>query len=236
MEDNKNDIALSVKKLALKKKSVKKISIFFFGLFVFQCQVFGQFETIKDSIVQVYGVVTSGEGKELLLLPNVNVQVLRTNRGTISNQQGVYSIVLYKGDTLKFTCIGFAPKLMVIPKDIKGNLLSAVQVMQQDTITLPVAIITPRPSREQFERDFIAFKDVNTALIQSAQHNAQSLERALLMSALSPDAKEAFGQNIRNSLQQPVTGGVAPGVNLLQVLNPSAWKQFIKSWKSGEFK
>ena len=55
-----------------------------------------QFETFKDSVVQLYGVVMTADS--LQALPSVSVVVKGQNRGTITNNQGVFSIVVLKGD------------------------------------------------------------------------------------------------------------------------------------------
>ena len=37
------------------------------------------------------------------------------NRGTITNDQGVFSIVVLKGDAIEFSSIGYKPKLRQYP-------------------------------------------------------------------------------------------------------------------------
>ena len=53
-----------------------------------------QFETFKDSVVQLYGVVMSADS--LRGLPGVTVMVKGQNRGTFTNDAGVFSIVILK--------------------------------------------------------------------------------------------------------------------------------------------
>ena len=50
-----------------------------------------QFETFKDSVVQLYGVVMTADS--LQGIPAVSVTIKGTTRGTITNHQGVFSIV-----------------------------------------------------------------------------------------------------------------------------------------------
>jgi hypothetical protein len=40
-------------------------------------------------------------------LPAVSIVVKGQNRGTISNDRGVFSIVVLKGDKIEFTSVGF---------------------------------------------------------------------------------------------------------------------------------
>jgi hypothetical protein len=109
-----------------------------------------QFESFKDSIVQLYGVVMTADS--LRGLPAVTVKVRNQNRGTYTNDQGVFSIVVMKGDIIDFTYVGFKPKEVSIPVNIEGNSFSIIQLMVVDTVYLPATIIKARPRREQFER------------------------------------------------------------------------------------
>ncbi len=82
----------------------------------FKCYFFccnAQFETFKDSVVQLYGVVMTADS--LKGIPAVSVVVKGQNRGTITNDSGVFSIVVLKGDQVEFTSIGYKPKLQKFP-------------------------------------------------------------------------------------------------------------------------
>ena len=91
-------------------------------------------------------------------IPAVSITVKGQNRGTITNEQGVFSIVVMKGDKIEFTSIGYKPKLVEISRDLEGNQQSIIQLLVTDTLYLPATIIKPRPTREQFERDFVNTK------------------------------------------------------------------------------
>ena len=118
----------------------------------------------KDSVIQFYGVVLTADS--LQALPSVSVSVKGRNQGTITSSQGVFSIPLLKGDVIEFTSVGFKPKTVTIPRNIQGTQYSIIQLMVTDTIYLAATIIKPRPSREQFERDFVKteFPDDNLEL------------------------------------------------------------------------
>src|ERR1700739_2772616 len=85
-----------------------------------------QFENFKDSVVQLYGVVMTADS--LQGLPAVSVVVKGQNRGTLSNDQGVFSIVVLKGDVIEFTSVGYKPKTVKIPTNIAGNQYSIIQL------------------------------------------------------------------------------------------------------------
>ena len=209
------------------KKNLLYIFILFF---ILPSAAKAQFETFKDSVVQLYGVVMTADS--LQGLPAVSVVVKGQNRGTITNDRGVFSIVVLKGDQVEFTSVGYKPVLVNIPHTLEGNQHSVIQLMVADTIYLPATIIKPRPSRQQFERDF-----VNTRVpdddITIARSNTNSATRRVLMASLPTDGREASNEYRRQSAQkQYYSHQVAPQ----NIFNPFAWNEFIKAWKRGDYR
>ena len=189
-----------------------------------------QFETFKDSVVQLYGVIMTADS--LVGIPSASVVVKGQNRGTISNDKGVFSIVVLKGDQVEFSSIGYKPITVSIPKDLKGNQHSIIQLMVTDTVYLPATIIRPRLTREQFERDFLNSK-VQDDDIAIAQRNNNAATRRFLMATLPSDGREASNQYMKQySNKLSYAGQVAPQ----NIFNPFAWNEFIKAWKRGDFK
>ena len=189
-----------------------------------------QFESFRDSVVQLYGVVMTADS--LRGLPAVSIIVKGTGRGTLTNNQGVFSIVALKGDDIEFSCIGFKNKITKIPNDLTGNQYSIIQLMVTDTMFLPAAIIKPRPSREQFERDFVG-TDVPDDNIEIARKNTDMATRRILMRSLPSDGREAVNINLAKTAQKYYYSGQAPPMN---IFNPFAWGEFIRSWKRGDYK
>ena len=189
-----------------------------------------QFEKLKDSVVQLYGVVMTADS--LMGIPSVTVKVVGRNQGTFSNEQGVFSLVVLKGDKIEFTSIGYKPKLFVIPRDIEGNQQSLIQLMVKDTVYLPVTIIRPRPTREQFERDFVNI-DMPDDAYEIARKNTEEGKRRILARGLPTDGRETSNRYLQNNAAKYYYNGQAPPQN---ILNPMAWNEFIKAWKRGDFK
>ena len=189
-----------------------------------------QFETFKDSVVQLYGIVMTADS--LKGLESVSVVVKGQNRGTITNEKGVFSIVVLKGDKIEFTSIGYKPRVITIPTNLVGNQQSIIQLMVNDTIYLAATIIKARPSREQFERDFLNTKipDDNIAV---ARKNNDEATRRMLMATLPPDGREAGNKYLRQAANKAYYAGQTPPMN---IFNPFAWAEFIKAWKRGDFK
>lgn len=189
-----------------------------------------QFENFKDSVVQLFGVVMTADS--LKGIPSVSIVIKGQNRGTITNDQGVFSIVVLKGDAVEFTSIGYKPQLVNIPKSLQGNQHSIIQLMVNDTVYLPATIIKPRVSKEQFERDFVNTK-IPDDDITIARNNNNQATRRMLMATLPSDGREASNQYLRQSANKLYySGQVAPQ----NIFNPFAWNEFIKAWKRGDFK
>ncbi len=208
----------------------KKFTYILVFVFLVPFYGFSQFESFKDSVVQLYGVVMTADS--LKGLQSVSVMVKGQNRGTLTNNQGVFSIVVLKGDEIEFTCIGFKPKQVTVPRDIDGNQYSVIQLMVNDTVYLPATIIKSRPTQQQFERDF-----VNTIVpadnLEIARQNNDENKRRVLMATLPRDGKEATKNYISSQASKYYYAGqVAPQ----NILNPFAWSEFIKAWKRGDFK
>jgi len=208
----------------------KNLRYFILLISFFPLRLFAQFERVQDSVIQLYGVIMTADS--LRALPSVSVVIKGTNRGTMTNEQGVFSIVVLKGNEVEFTSVGFKPKLIQIPSKLEGNQYSVIQLMVTDTAYLPVTILKPRPSRAQFERDF-----VNTRIpddqYEIARQNTSEAKRRVLMRTLPSDGREATNYSLRQTANKTYYAGQTPPMN---ILNPFAWSEFIKAWKRGDFK
>jgi hypothetical protein len=189
-----------------------------------------QFETSRDSVVQLYGVIMTADS--LVGIPAVSVMVKGQNRGTITNNQGVFSIVVLKGDQVEFTHVTYKSKTISIPRNIEGNQYSIIQLMVVDTVYLPATIIRPRPTPEQFARDFVNTK-VPDDNIEIARQNTDAAKRRVLLRTIPGDGGEATRMQFNKIANKAVYSGQMPPMN---ILNPAAWADFIQAWKRGDFK
>ena len=210
----------------MKKNLLLLLTTFFILPFVAKAQ----FESFKDSVVQLYGVVMTADS--LKAIPSVSVVVKGQNRGTITNEQGVFSIVVLKGDQIEFTSIGYKPKTALIPKNIEGNQQSMIQLLVEDTIYLPATIIKRRPTREQFERDFVNTKvpDDNQEV---ARKNTNAATLAAMEKILPKDGRESNDYYLKQTAVKSYYSHQVPPMN---IFNPMAWAEFIKAWKRGDYK
>ena len=210
---------------------MKRYLQYTFLLFLFASQkAFSQFETGRDSVVQLYGIVMTADS--LKGIPAVSVMIKGQNRGTITNYQGVFSIVVMKGDEVEFTHVSYKPKVTTIPKNLESTQYSVVQLMIEDTVYLPATIIRPRPTPEQFARDFVNTK-ISDDDIEIARKNTDYAKRRVLMRTTPADGGEATSLQFRNLANKAYYYGQSPPINLF---NPAAWTDFIQAWKRGDFK
>jgi CarboxypepD_reg-like domain len=192
--------------------------------------VHAQFDKLKDSVVEIYGIVMTADS--LKAIPSVSIVVRGGSQGTYTNDQGVFSLVVLKGEQVEFSSVGYKPVLITIADTVSGNQVSMVQLMVQDAQYLPATVIRARPTREQFERDF-----VNTPVpdddIEIVRQNNSAANRRILARSLPQNATEAASTYLKQSAQKYYYQGQAPPMN---IFNPVAWADFIQAWKRGDFR
>jgi len=199
-------------------------------IFIIPATAKAQFETVRDSVVQLYGIVMTADS--LVGIPAVSIVVKGQNRGTITNNEGVFSIVVLKGDVVEFTHVSYKPKSVTIPRNLEGNQYSVVQLMVADTVYLPATIIRPRPTAQQFERDFVNSK-IDDDNIEIARKNTDAAKRRILMKTVPASGSEATQLQFQKIANKASYAGQTPPMN---IFNPAAWQEFIQAWKRGDFK
>jgi hypothetical protein len=184
----------------------------------------------KDDVVQINGVTMTADS--LRAVPGVTILVKNQNRGVQSSRLGVFSIVVYKGDTLQFSSIGFRDKEYVVPRDIQGQYFSMIQLMVQDTFYLPETIINPYPSREEFD---YAFRNerIPDDQYEIARKNTDALTLRALSFILPRDGREHQSTYQHQQAYDAVYYGQNKPNN---IMNPLAWAEFFEAWKRGDFR
>jgi len=203
----------------------------FAALALTACRSFAQNQPInKDTVIQLFGVVMTADS--LQAIPAASVIVENKGRGTLTNEQGVFSIVVLKGDKIRFSSVGFKDKVIDVPQTLPGNQYSVIQLMINDTAYLPATILRARPSTAQFERDFVN-TEVPADQLELARQAVSAAKRRVLIATLPADGREAVNMQLKQQAQKFYYQGQIPPMN---ILNPLAWADFIKAWKRGDFK
>ena len=189
-----------------------------------------QFEAARDSVVQLFGVVMTADSLDGI--PAVSITVRGSRRGTVSNNDGVFSIAVLKGDEIEFSHVSYKTKITRIPRNLEGTQYSIVQLMVRDTTYLPVAIIRPRPTKEQFARDFVNVKVAEDEMEILRKANTREMQAAVMQRTFY-DGRELTNRQLDQVYQRARYQGQLPPMN---IFNPAAWAEFINAWKRGDFR
>ncbi|MBP9136667.1 MAG: carboxypeptidase-like regulatory domain-containing protein, partial [Chitinophagales bacterium] len=98
----------------------------------------------QNEVIQFSGLVVETFSRE----PTSFCAVYKKNseRGTIADDQGFFSLVVEKGDTIMFQCLGYKPKYIVVPSTVQNNSFIQTVLMETDAINLKELVIRPLPA------------------------------------------------------------------------------------------
>lgn len=185
-----------------------------------------------EKIIQISGKVVTEENDRMVFVPYAVVAVKGTNRGTLTDFSGFFSIVVRTSETLVFSVLGFKDAFYDIPDDLTAERYTVFQIMTRDTILLPEAVIYPWPDPDFFNQEFLAM-DVHDDLEDIAKENLSEKAMAELREYLPSDGPEHTQFYLRQQSQNYYSEGQYKPQN---IFNAFAWKQFIEAWKRGDFK
>lgn len=189
-------------------------------------------EVPMEKIIQISGKVVTEESDRMVFVPYAVVAVKGTNRGTLTDFSGFFSIVVRTSETLVFSVLGFKDAFYEIPDDLTAERYTIFQIMSRDTILLPEAVIYPWPDPDFFNQEFLAM-DVHDDLEDIAKENLSEKAMAELREYLPSDGPEHTQFYLRQQSQSYYSEGQIKPQN---IFNAFAWKQFIEAWKRGDFK
>ncbi len=191
-----------------------------------------QDEEEDNNLVQFSGMILDGTTEELVPVPYANVLVQDKGRGTYSDFNGFFSIVVEKGDVIVFSAVGYRTVEFAIPDTLQDNRYSLVQLMTQDAINLPETVVFPWPSRDHFKLEFLAM-DVTPELQERAARNLANETLEQMRSEVIADGVENANYYLRQQSRQYYYIGQQPPMN---IFSPVAWKKFFDAWSNGDFK
>jgi CarboxypepD_reg-like domain len=198
---------------------------------MFSTVCFAQFKSSNNKqLIELSGVVMSADS--LRFIPFVVVNVVHKNDGTVSNSQGVFQIMIQPGDSLEFLAQGYGTKYYQIPTNLKENKYSIIQLMVQDTFYNAETILSPAPTKDEFD---YAFKnwDIPDDMLETARKNTEANTLRLLAQGLPKDGRENQSVYIQQQWQRTTWQGGRPPQN---IFSPMAWIDFYNAWKRGDYK
>jgi hypothetical protein len=186
-------------------------------------------------LIQLSGLLLTDAGNQLVPVPYATVHLPGKGRGTYTDYRGFFTLVVEKGDRVRFNVIGFQPVTFTVPDTLTQDRYSWVQLITQDTINLPEAIIFPWPSKEHFKLEFLKM-DVTPELQRRATENLANeyLAEARKNDKVVPyNGPESANFYLRQQAREYVYIGQTPPMN---IFSPLAWAKFFQSWKNGDYK
>ena len=185
-------------------------------------------KTQEKKLIQFSGILLSADTLEPV--PYAAVYNKTIKRTTFADQTGFFSFVVQTGDTVMFASTGYKNTIYIVPDTLSHNRYTVVQLLKPDTIYLKETTVYPWPTKEQFAKAFIEL-ELPRSSIENMNRN-QTLQE-LHNSVDFGDALSSYDAQMSKEYSRLYSQGQIPTVNLL---SPSAWKKFIKTWKSGGFK
>lgn len=195
---------------------------------------FATFAQEQSDIVEVYGlVVTKGERTAYEYVPFVTVAVKGTTRGTYANYEGMYSIVVKKGETLTFSAVGFKDKDVVIPADASGMYLSLTVELEATEISIEEITVFPWPDRDNLTAEFLAMQPSRAGQLEAIAKENLDKNRLLAVAANTDmDGRESSTYYLRKQASDySYQGQQAPQ----RIFDPLAWSKFFKQWKKKKY-
>ncbi len=201
--------------------------------FLFLMSLFTQAQTVtaqkEANLIQFSDMVLDQDS--LTPIPYVSIVIKGTNRGTISMLNGFFSLIIKPGDELDFSSMTHKHRSFKIPDTLNQKYYYAIQVLTKDTIDLPVVDIYSWPSKDDFNRAFLAL-NLNDTDGDRAERNLSRDELSYLERNQQASASENYKYVMQNYYTKIYTSGQQPELNLM---NPVKWAEFINAWRDGKF-
>ena len=207
------------------------------SLFAFLTALLSQINAQEPDkqLIQFSGMIVTESDGRMVPVPYATISLPQKHRGTYSDYRGFFSVVVERGDKVRFACIGLETVTITVPDTLTQDRYAVIQPMSQDTFNLPELVIFPWPSKEHFKIEFLKM-DVTPELQRRATENLAN--EYLAEARKNPDivpygGRESANFYLRQQSKEYVYLGQTPPMN---IFSPLAWGQFFKAWKDGKFK
>ncbi|MHB1276826.1 MAG: carboxypeptidase-like regulatory domain-containing protein [Bacteroidia bacterium] len=184
-------------------------------------------ERLKE-LIQFTGIIITPDS--LQAVGDVNIRISGTSQGSISNQQGYFAVVAKRRDTLIFSAVGYRSVKYIVPYELTGQKYTMIQTMSQDTLYLNEVVVKPYISKELFQHYFVMM-EVPGEEDPLAGMDPETIRELAYSMELDGTANSKYYLR-QESGKYYYTGQMVP----INLMNPFAWAQFIKSWKEGKLK
>ena len=181
-------------------------------------------------LVQFSGVVYNADSTGIIV-PYVTVtNKSYHNQVFATNYKGYFSFVVHEQDTIRFSSVGFAPKVVVVPKNVKDKSFITKVYLKPQVINLPAFRVFPWATTDEFKKDFLTMKVADDDL-EIARKNLARTTSIAARSTLARDGQEISSYNL-NEMHDRILNSHSLVPNPL--LNPIAWGTLIKQISEGD--
>ncbi len=187
-----------------------------------------------SDLVEVYGlIITKNDASgKFEYVPFATIGIKGTTRGSYANYEGMYSIVVKKGQTLSVSALGYKKQEVTVPTDIDGLYYSLTIPLEEEAIVLEEITVFPWPDRNNLAAEFLALEPSRAMQLENiAKENLDKNDLLAITNATSPDARESASHYLRKQTREySYQGQTAPQA----IFDPLAWNRFFKQWKKKE--
>ncbi|MDB5131476.1 MAG: hypothetical protein JWR02_1225 [Mucilaginibacter sp.] len=198
------------------------------GLILFLSVAVSAFSQKRERpLVQFTGIAHNADSIRVTV-PYVSItNTSYQNQVNLSDYRGYFSFVAHEQDTIRFTSIGYAPLIIVIPANLPTKSYTLQVSLKPQIINLPVFRVFPWATTEEFRKDFLSMKiaddDLENAKKNLSRASIQTLERTLPRDGFEMNSFQDFHNNVLNS--HSITN---------PLLNPFSWGSLIKQIADGD--
>ncbi len=183
----------------------------------------------EKALVQFSGLVNNVDSTDVVVPYTTITNLSAKNQVNIANYKGYFSFVAHVQDTLRFTCVGYAPKTVVIPASA-GKSYTLQVSLKVLIVNMPAVHVFPWATTDEFRKDFLTMKLADDDL-EIARKNLSRNSIAEMVKTLPRDANE-----IQSAYAQTEHINIMNQHSLIPnpLLNPIAWGTLIKSIADGD--
>jgi hypothetical protein len=188
-------------------------------------------QTKQQFLIQFSGQVIEQDSAAQNPIPFVSIIIKGTSRGTHSDFNGFFSLVVNPGDEIEFVSLIHKKRTYKIADSLRQKHYFATQVLVKDTVELPSVDVYPWPTREDFKRAFLAL-NLNDSDIDRAEKNLKRETLTYLERNMAASPSENYKYMMLALYTKAYTAGQQPSMS---ILSPLAWAQFIDAVKKGKY-
>lgn len=204
-----------------------RLSIISFFILLFSTSQFIEAQQEKFAI-QLSGIIRDENNQPVQF---ATIVVANRYKGTVSDQKGMFSFIVFPNDSVRFSSIGFKTQYLVIPDNLESFHYPVDIKLSYDTIELAEIQIFRYGTYEEFRQAIIDLR------IPDDEYQRAMANIALVKSQIYSDIGSDPGANYKYIMQEQnyrsMYQGMLPQQN---IFNPFSWAQFIQAIREGRYR